>query len=308
MSYTVLDYYNSGIQISTQVYRPANNTTIQQYLYGRQVTSLLGNLDKWGETSLNPGGARSAEFFNWGLTGRLTELRSFIDRGAPVPLGLKGTVGGIDGDHQVLAIGYDVGRYAGALGSYQTDVKIYLLDPNWPNETVTLVPNPSTLEYYEVEHPTHRWRTYFVDGKYQPVPPPNLPNVVYPADGLIHELLFDFETGADDMRGGADHVDVTLKFSNGTSQYYQNISQNGLFLVGYSETVRVILTQPISPTLFKSFELTTNSTGGLNGDNWDLKSVMVRAIGGGFERNLLRDRAGPFRFTGTRAPFVVQVK
>ena len=309
MSYSVLDYYLSQMQLSTQPYRPANNTTLQQYFYGRQVTSLQNNLDKWGELSFNPGGSRNLEFFNWGLTGRLTELKSFIDRGAPVPLGLKGLTGTIAGDHQVLAIGYDLGRYAGALGAYQTDVKIYLMDPNHPRETVTLVPNPGTLEYYELEYPEHRWRSYFVDGKYAPMSPPNIPNPVYAADGLIHELWFNFLTGFDDMRGGADHVDVTLKLANGTSQYYQNISQNGIWLIDYIETARVVLTQPISPAQFRSFEVSTNATGGLNGDNWALGGVQVKAMGGGFEpRDLLTVRSGPFTFTGARKPFVVDIK
>jgi hypothetical protein len=309
MSYTVLDYYLSRMQLSTQPYRPANNTTLQQYFYGRQVTSLQNNLDKWGELSLNPGGSRNAEFFNWGLTGRLTELKSFIDRGAPVPLGLKGLGGMIAGDHQVLAIGYDLGRYGGALGAYQTDVKIYLMDPNHPRETVTLVPNPSTLEWYELEYPEHRWRSYFVDGKYAPMSPPNIPNPVYAADGLIHELWFNFLTGLDDMRGGADHVNVTLSLADGTSQVYQNISQNGIWLVDYEETARVVLTQPISLASFRSFEVSTNATGGLNGDNWALLGVQVTAMGGGFvPRDLLTHRSASFTFTGARKPFVVDIK
>ena len=42
-----------------------------------------------------------------------------------MPLGLKGTGGLLDKhDHQVLAIGYDMGRYAGNLGSYIGDLKI----------------------------------------------------------------------------------------------------------------------------------------------------------------------------------------
>ena len=49
MSYAVLDYYYAGRPIPTQDYRPANNTPLQQYLYGRQVTSLMQNADKWAE-------------------------------------------------------------------------------------------------------------------------------------------------------------------------------------------------------------------------------------------------------------------
>jgi hypothetical protein len=308
MSYAVLDYYFAGQPIPSQDYRPANGTTLQQYFYGRQVTSLTQNLDKWAETSVNPFGSRTLEFFNWGINERLKELGSFIDRGVPVPLGLKGTGAGLDHDHQVLAIGYDMGRYKGDLGAYKEDVKIYLLDPNYPTQTVTLVPNPATLEYYELEHPTNHWRTYFVDGKYQRMAPPNIVTPGYPSDGLVHELRLELYTGMDDMRGGADHVDLAVRLANGTTQSYTNISQNGLFLPMYLETVQVILSQPVSQQMIKTFELNTNATGGLNGDNWDLQSVQVYAVGGGFNNSLLSSRAGPYRFTGARTPFVIDVK
>lgn len=305
MSYTVLDYYYAGRPIPSQKYRPANGTPLQMYLYGRQVTSLTQNLDKWAETSVNPFGARTTEFFNWGINERLRELRSSIDRGIPVPLGLKGSEGNLSHDHQVLAIGYDTGRYKGDLGNYKEDLKIFVCDPNWPAEIVTLVPNPTAKEYFYLEHRENHWRTYFVDGKYARMAPPNIVNPSYPADGLVHELLLEFVTGPDDMRGGADHVDLTLKLSDNTSQAYPNISQNGRWLPDYLETVQVVLRQPIRPELIRTLEISTNAGGGLSGDNWDMDSVLVTAVGGGFTRDLISKRAGPYRFTGARTPFVV---
>ena len=310
MSYAVLDYFNASRQVPTQGYRPANNTQIQQYLYLRQVASLTANLDKWAEVSINPGGARSLEFFNWGLSGRLMELKSFLDRGVPVPLGLKGVGAALDPhDHQVLAIGYDAGRYQGDLGNYITDLKIYILDPNYPNKTLTLVPNPTTLEYSEVEHPGNRWRTYFVDGKYAPMTPPAVVNPVYPNDGLAHELLLQIDIGADDMRGGADHVDLKINLSNKTSQSYSNISQDGIWVSWYRETARVVLSQPVPLSMIKSIEINTNATGGLNGDNWDITNVQLFAVGGGLSPNgLISNTFRPYRFTGARIPLIVDVR
>lgn len=308
MTYAVLDYYYSGMRIPNQNYRPANGTTLQTYLYGRQSTSLVQNADRWIELTLNPGGSRTLEFFNWGISGQLTLLRSYIDRGVPVTLGLKGSEGNLSQSHQVLAIGYDVGRYLGDLGQNKEDVKIYVFDPNFPNMINTLVPDLSKLEYYYAERPQEHWSTYFVDGKYSQVTPPNLPNVTYPNDSLIHELLFEFDTGADDMRGGADHVDVKLILKDNTTQTYQNISQTGRWVAFYRETVRVILSQPVAPDMIRAIQFSTNATQGIDGDNWDMAGVAVTGVGGNFSRNLRIDRAGPYRFPNGGIPYIVFIR
>ena len=308
MSYTVLDYYNAKLTVPNQDWRPAHGTVLQMYLYERQVSSLLMNIDKWIETTVNPFGSRSTEFFNWGINERLVELRSFIDRGVPVNLGLKGTDGGISHDHQVLAIGYDPGRYQGDLGAYKDELRIYIFDPNHPGETVTLVPNSAGNEYHYLEYPNEMWRTYFVDGKYFPMTPPSIPNLSYPADGLVHELRFRFLTGIDDMRGGPDHVDVTITLADNTVQSYPNISQGGRWLPDWVEIAQVILTQPVAKAAIRTITVTTNAAGGLSGDNWDVVTMQVIAVGNGFATDLLTTPAGPYRFTGARVPMVVQVK
>ena len=109
------------------------------------------------------------------------------------------------------------------------------------------------------------------------------------------------------MRGGADHVDLTVKLTNNTTQYYPNISQNGIWLSWYSETARVMLNQPVPAAMIKSVEINTNATGGLNGDNWDLQSVWVKMIGAGLANYLVPRPSGPYRFTGAKIPFVISV-
>jgi hypothetical protein len=230
-----------------------------------------------------------------------------IDAGAPVPLGLKGFGGGIGGDHQVLAIGYDLGRYKVDLGAYETDLKIFILDPNHPNVTSTLVPDPTHKFYYELEFPVEHWLTYFVDGKYAPMLPPTIPSPVYPNDGLVHELRFKFGTGADDMRGGADHVDVSVQLAGAAPLVFQNVSNNGIFVPGSVEIEQVFLVNPIPLSSIKGFQVTTNATGGLSGDNWDMLTFQAIAVGGGFKTDILRNPAGPYRFTGSRIPLNVSV-
>src|SRR5690242_17850757 len=142
MVYSVLDYWKAHQPVPKQTYAPVNGTTLQSYLYARNMTALGDHMDKWTELHLNPLGARDSEFFKWGLQGtgggRLQELRAHIDRGEPVPLGLKSLTGDPGADHVVLAYGYDMGRYRGDLGAYQEDLKIFVYEPNYGARKVTM--------------------------------------------------------------------------------------------------------------------------------------------------------------------------
>lgn len=128
MVYTTLDYFKAGKPVPAQTYAPATGTPLYDYMWGRQRSSVLDNVDKWGELFVNPFGWRTSEFFNWGLQGtgggRLQELKTEIDRGNPVPLGLfKPGNGGAGPHHQVLAIGYNGGRYRVILGTIRKTSK-----------------------------------------------------------------------------------------------------------------------------------------------------------------------------------------
>jgi hypothetical protein len=307
MSYSVMDYLLTNGQIPSQTFRPANGTTLQMYFYGRQVTSLQQNLDRWTEATINPFGSRTQEFFNWGINERLAQIRSFVDRNRAVPLGMKGTDGGFGGDHQVVAIGYDMGRYKGDLGAYKQDVKIFILDPNFPRAIMTLVPDTAMRQFHYSQRPDKIWRTYFVDDRYQPMTPPSIPTPSYANDGLVHEIRLEFETGADDMRGGAAHVDFVLKFLDGTFQYYENISLGGRWLPNYTETAVVTLSTPVSVASMLGIRIFTNTEGGIGSDNWDMKSVSVTAIGNGISRDLFGRALGPFRFDESRVAFAVNL-
>lgn len=169
MVYSALDYYNARQRIPRTTALPRNGSSLHGYIFRRQMNSVGDNADKWGELIATNFGNRDREFFNWGLqagSGRLGELTAMIDRGQPVPLGLQ-TTGKGPFSHQVLAIGYKLGRYQGDLGEYQTDVEIYVYDPNYPNVITTIKADPRRMCYY-IKGKSHKyWRTYFVDRKYR---------------------------------------------------------------------------------------------------------------------------------------------
>jgi hypothetical protein len=303
MTYAALDHYLAGKPIPQQDYLPAEGTPLQRYLYDRQMTSLVSNVDKWAEISLNPLGARDSEFFNWGLQGtgggRLQELRSYLDRGVPVPLGLKADHGG---DHQVLAIGYDMGRYRGDLGANEGDFKIFLYDPNHPNRYMTLVPDLAAKVYRypagDNDGDNDTWRTYFVDRNYHAQVPPNLTTPTYPNDGLVHELLMTFVTGTDDLRGGGDDVSMTVSLMDGSQQAYRSINGGKRWMSNTTMTARVVLTRPVPAAQIHTVLISTNFGGGVGGDNWDMMSVEVKAVLGGGTSSVIGGSTRYHRFTG----------
>ncbi len=305
MSYTALDYYFSHMAVPIQDYRPANRTPLQSYMYNREVDSLASNLDKWAEVGFNPGGARNGEFFNWGLQGtnggRLEELRSFIDRRVPVVIDLQGD--GSTGNHQVVAIGYNLGRYKGDLKDFKEELKIFVYDPNYPRSVRTLIPDVGAQLYRYQEGGAERWRTYFVDKKYQTKTPPAAMNPSYPNDGNIHELLMAFKTGNDDLRGGSQ-VNMIVNLGDGTQQTYRNINLGARWLSNYSETARIVLSRPVRAQDIRSIVLAGNF-GGFNGDNWDMQAVDVRQWAGTTSTSL--KTAGFTHFDGDHKQITIPI-
>ncbi len=306
MVYTALDYFKAGKPVPGQTYKPANGTPLFDYMWGRQRSSVLDNVDKWTELFVNPFGWRTSEFFNWGLQGfnggRLEELKKEIDKGNPVPLGLfKPGDGGGGPHHQVLAIGYNGGRYKGDLGNFKEDLEIMVYDPNFPGVTKTLKPNLKEFFYYYKEDPKDAncyWQTYFVNRRYNfSTPPATSTAPVKKVPGMVSEILLEIRTGGDDLRGGNDNLNVTVRFNGKPEQYFANINKSARWIGNYTETVSLKLTTPVKKEDIKSIFFSTTFGGGMGGDNWNMDWVKVMANG-----EVLKEKAGsPLnRFTGER--------
>ncbi len=324
MVYSAYDYYTKRKPIPQQNYRPAVQTPLHDYIYDRQVNSIADNLDKWAELGFNIGGARNSEFFKWGLQGfnggRLQELREAIDRGEPVPLGLQ-SYGGDEagkkraGNHQVLAIGYDLGRYRGDLRSNKEDLKIFVYDPNYPDKVRTLVPDVRNESYlYRDAHmgedtKFRRWRTYFVDKKYRVHNPPLIASSAPTPPGYARELLLIIKTGGDDLRGGNDNLNVTVHIKGEAPQIFKNINDGRRWINNYEQTTSILLKKTVRVADITHIVLTTTFSGGFSGDNWNMDSLVVETQSGGTSVEIFSQRGTPlFRFTGDRIKFTAQIR
>ncbi|MFI6107522.1 hypothetical protein [Streptomyces sp. NPDC051310] len=310
MSYLSLDHFHTGRRIPQQQTLPATGSPLHQSIYGRQVTSIADNLDKWGELTFNPFGWRNREFFTWGLQGfgggRLQELREAIDAGTPMPLGLFKPDANVWGPHhQVVAVGYELGRYTGDLRSHQQDLKIFVYDPNFPGRTLTLVPHPDRNVFSYLEEPHKTWRTYFVDHRYQPRTPPAFPGPATPVPGQVTELVLHIGTGGDDLRGGNDNVNATIHVAGRPPQHALNLNNSARWIDHYQQTVRIRLDQPVPASHITGVQLTTTSRGGLGGDNWNVNHLTIATD---HERTLFHAQANPLvRFTGDNRTFTARI-
>lgn len=321
MVYASMDYFRARKPNPTQAFKPANRTPLQSFIFGRQNDAAMVNqLDKWAELRLNPFGWRDHEFFEWGLKGtgggRIEELRGLLDAGTPAPLGfyeggVKDYGGSQYGDHQILAVGYAMGRYKGDMGKNKQDFKILVYDPNHPGWTLTMIPDISRSCYFYLENGTAR-RTYFVDKKYSPKTPPDISTLAAnEPDGSIRNIYVTFRTGGDDLRGGNDNVHVTVNYRDGSSQTFNNVNGGARWVDNYDESVHLLLNRAVRKSDILSFTLTTTFGGGIAGDNWNLDWFHV-GNGGDIEivcANCQKEAVFPLvRFTGDRRTFTIPVR
>lgn len=274
MVYSVLDYYKAGMAVPQQIYTPVTGTRLQGHIAGRHMTSLAKVMPKWIELHNNPFGARNSEFFNWGLQGfgggRLQELKTEIDAGRPVPLGLKSLSANPGEDHVVLAVGYDTGRYKGDLGEFKDDLKIFIYDPNMGAVTKTLYPVAGEQKYcVDYRDGPQCWGTYFVmTGAYSPATPPVI-------GSAAKELILAFQTGGDDLRGGSDNVSVTINLRDGGAIRSENVNLGQRWIDNTWQEIGIDLPDALQPGDISSVRLSTSFGGGMGGDNWNLDRLIV---------------------------------
>ncbi|MEZ5893870.1 MAG: hypothetical protein R3C58_12105 [Parvularculaceae bacterium] len=298
MAWSALDYWAAGKTIPQQTYEPAEGSVLRDYIYDRQVNSLADNADKWAELLVNPGGARNDEFWRWGLEGkpggRIDELKKLIDAGKPAAIGLLGCSEGCKGDHQVVAYGYDLGRYKGDLGANMNDFRIFIYDVNFPGEELTLRVDTANKKYYYEQRPDQNWRTYFVDSKWRARTPPNVG--LYP-----REVLLTFKTGEDDLRGGNDNVHAVLTTNTGRQLRFNNINRGKRWISYSSQTIALPLPNDVAFENISSLRLETTFGGGVGGDNWDLDRLVVEKSDSSGRSQMFARAGSPLvRFTGSK--------
>ncbi len=131
----------------------------------------------------------------------------------------------------------------------------------------------------------------------------------------VETLRMRITTGGDDLRGGKDNLNVSIRWGTNGFQGVANVNGSANWPNGSEHLVDVRLNQPVPLSEIKSITLDHLAGGGLTvspqtvlspigvlagiqtADNWDMASLEVTAVGQGIGVVILRH--GPKKFTGS---------
>ena len=139
MSFAALDYFRSAMPAPRGEHssdHPGPENPLRSYIWRRQLESLASDLPRFFAWLISLNYVPSFWPFGGGAERLLArterewaKLKTSLDSGNPVPLGLVRDTAYVFDNHQVLATGYE------ASGSQAT---IYLYDPNYPDRESTI--------------------------------------------------------------------------------------------------------------------------------------------------------------------------
>jgi hypothetical protein len=123
-------------------------------------------------------------------------------------------------------------------------------------------------------------------------------NAPPPASGQVSQLGIEIRTGSDDLRGGNDNLNIEIHFADGRTQVETNVNRAAKWDNNSTHSVSISLNKPVPPDQIRSVTLITTFTGGSGGDNWNMDSLRITALGTGVNRVI--GTSGFNRFTGDR--------
>jgi len=137
---------------------------------------------------------------------------------------------------------------------------------------------------------THGFKRFTGDDKLLSIP------VTLATAGKANKLELTFKTDDDDLRGGNDNLNVVVHFRGGRTQLARNINGGQRWANGSTHVESFTLDQAVDPDDIVEVDLQTTFSGGVGGDNWNMESVSIKAIGSGVHDVIFTH--GAKRFTG----------
>src|SRR5215471_3344371 len=107
-----------------------------------------------------------------------------------------------------------------------------------------------------------------------------------PGSNLVSMISFTFSTGNDDLRGGKDNLDITIHFTDGTTQSEPNVNHGERWPDGSTKGAEVLLDRAVTIDQIQSITLSDTFSGGSGGDNWNMNSMEAAAWVGSSYRTI----------------------
>ena len=113
--------------------------------------------------------------------------------------------------------------------------------------------------------------------------------------GKANKLELTIKTGGDDLRGDKDNLNIIIYFRDRRRQVANNINGGKSWANNSTHVENITLNRAVDPSDIVEIDLQTTFSGGSGGDNWDMDSVTVKAVGEGVSDVIFRH--GSKRFT-----------
>ena len=165
---------------------------------------------------------------------------------------------------------------------------------NWNMESMTAT---YTLDDSEHVLVTYGFKRFTGTDKSLTIP------LIIAAPSQVNRLALTFNTGSDDLRGGDDNLNVTIGYRDGTFQIVPNVNGGAKWSDNTKNVVNINLNHSVLPNDIINLKLETTFKGGWGGDNWNMNSVQVAAIGPNVNKVIFT--YGYKRFTGDDKTLVI---
>lgn len=104
------------------------------------------------------------------------------------------------------------------------------------------------------------------------------PGVTCATGNRVKQITFTFVTADDDLRGGNDNLNISILFTDGTSQSASNINHSQNWPNGSTKGADILLSRSVTTDQIRGFTLEDTFTGGPGGDNWNMASMQADAF------------------------------
>ncbi len=114
--------------------------------------------------------------------------------------------------------------------------------------------------------------------------------VTFADAGKATRIELTIQTGGDDLRGDNDNLNITIHFLGGSAQLARNINGGRNWPNGSTHVETITLDHAVDPSDIVRIDLQKPTTcfSAVDCDNWDMKSILVSALGEGLNKSIAK--------------------